>query len=495
MTVRVRFAPSPTGFLHIGGARTALYNWLFARKNGGTFVLRIEDTDAERSTEASTSGILEGMKWMGIDWDEGPFYQSHYTQEHKDAAQELLRRGAAYRCFCSKEELDEQRSEARANKVAFKYNRKCLALTAAESQTRADRGDPYVIRFRVPDDRQETVSFDDRVFGHIEVGTKEIEDFVVVRSNGLPLYILANVVDDHRDRISHIMRGADGLANTPKQVLIYEALGWQTPVFAHMALTLDPSKAKISKRRHGEVVTVDFYQQHGFLPWAFCNFMALIGWSSGDDQEIFLSREEMIERFSLEHVSKANSIFNYRKNDPTFITDPKALAVNAAHLRQLPIDELMPYVKDWFMRHDLWKDEWDGAERPWFASTVDLIRSRYHTLEDFTELGRAYFFDEYPIAPKAAKNIRKDPVLKDGFGRLADAYAALDEFTLDHVESVIRGLCDELGIKAGLLINGVRAAVTGQTVGPSLFEVLLVLGRKRVVARLQKASDMVRTPQ
>ncbi|MCD6496703.1 MAG: glutamate--tRNA ligase [Deltaproteobacteria bacterium] len=491
MTVRVRFAPSPTGFLHIGGARTALYNWLFARKNGGAFVLRIEDTDAERSTDESTAGILDGMKWMGIDWDEGPFYQSEYLQEHKDAAQELLRLGAAYRCFCTKEELDQQRAEARANKVAFKYNRKCLALSAEESQARADRGDPYVIRFRVPDNRQETVSFDDRVFGHIEVGIKEIGDFVIVRSNGLPLYNLANVVDDHRDRITHVMRGADGLANTPKQVLIYEALGWETPVFAHMALTLDPSKAKISKRRHGEVVTVEFYQEHGFLPWAFCNFMALLGWSSGDDQEIFLNREEMIDRFSLDHVSKANSVFNYRKNDPKFITDPKALAVNAAHLRQLPIDELLPYVKDWFVRQGLWKDDWDGADRQWFASTVDLIRSRYHTLEDFTELGRAYFFDEYPIVPKAAKNIRKDPVLEQGFKRLSQAYAALDGFSLENVESTLRVLSDDLGIKAGLLINGVRAAVTGQTVGPSLFEVLLTLGKERVISRLEKAAVMV----
>ncbi len=490
MTVRVRFAPSPTGFLHIGGARTALYNWMFARKQGGVFVLRIEDTDAERSTEESAQALLDGLEWMGIDWDEGPYKQSDYLEEHKAAAERLLESGAAYRCFCTKEELDRQREDAKAAKRAFKYNRKCLGLSKEESDAKAAAGEPFVIRFKVPDEKGKA-AFDDLVFGHIEVDLAEIEDFVIVRSNGLPLYILANVVDDHRDRMTHVIRGADGLANTPKQVLLYKALGWEPPTFAHMALTLDPSKAKISKRRHGEVVTVEFYRDHGFIPWAFCNFMALLGWSSGDDQEIYLHPEELIERFDLTRVSKANSVFNYRKNDPKFITDPKALAINAAHLRQLPIEELMPHVKGWFVRQGLWQERWDGEERDWFASTIDLIRTRFHTLEDFTRLGLAYFYDEYPFAPKAEKNMRKDPILEKGFSELARRYADLDPFDLESSEKVLRELCEELGIKAGLLINGVRAAVTGQTVGPGLFDVLMAVGRDRVVARLEKAAAKV----
>ncbi len=492
MTVRVRFAPSPTGFLHIGGARTALYNWLFARRQGGTFVLRIEDTDAERSTEESAQALLEGLRWMGIDWDEGPYRQSDYLEEHKAAAQQLLESGAAYRCFCTKEELDRQRAEARAEKRAFKYNRKCLGLSREESDAKAAAGEPFVIRFKVPEEEGGRSAFDDLVFGHIEVDLSEIEDFVIVRSNGLPLYILANVVDDHRDRMTHVIRGADGLANTPKQVLLYRALGWETPTFAHMALTLDPSKAKISKRRHGEVVTVEFYRDHGFIPWAFCNFMALLGWSSGDDREIYLHPEELIERFDLSRVSKANSVFNYRKNDPKFITDPKALAINAAHLRQLPIEELVPHVERWFRRQGLWQDRWAAADKEWFLGTVDLIRSRYHTLEDFTRLGLAYFFDEYPFAPKALKNIRKDPVLEQAFTELARRYEATETFDLESTEQILRTLCEELGIKAGLLINGVRAAVTGQTVGPGLFDVLLIVGREKVVDRLRKAAAMVR---
>ncbi len=492
MTVRVRFAPSPTGFLHIGGARTALYNWLFARKVGGEFVLRIEDTDTERSTEASTQAILDGLRWMGLDWDTGPYLQSEHSDAHRQAAERLLEAGAAYRCFCTREELEQQREKARAERRAFKYDRRCLSIPPEESLARAEAGEPHVVRFRVPDDTLEKVVFEDVVFGRIEVATSEIEDFVVVRSNGQPLYILANVVDDHLDGITHVIRGADGLTNTPKQILIYRALGWEPPTFAHMALTLDPKKAKISKRRHGEVVTVAFYEEHGFLPWAFCNFIALLGWSSGDDREIYLHPEELIEAFSLERISKANSVFNYRKNDPKFFTDPKALAINAAHLRQLPIEELLPHVEGWFRKKGLWEDRWAGPDREWFAATVDLIRTRYHTLADFTELGLAYFKDEYPMTPKAEKNMRKDPVLAKAYAELADRYEVLENFDLEATERVLRGLADELGVKAGLIINGVRAAVTGQTVGPGLFHVLVAVGRERVVRRLRAAAGQVR---
>jgi glutamyl-tRNA synthetase len=258
-----------------------------------------------------------------------------------------------------------------------------------------------------------------------------------------------------------------------------------------MALTLDPKKAKISKRRHGEVVTVEFYREHGFLPWGFCNFMVLLGWSPGDDREVFLHPLDLIQAFTLERIRKGNSVFNYRVGDPKFITDPKALSMNADHIRQLAIEELIPFVEAWFKDHDLWDEEYAGPKLKWFVDAIDLLRPRCHTLEDFTELCRAYFSDDYPTTKKALKNIRKDPVLADAFNRLADAYAPLDPFDLQTTEQSLRALCDEMEIRAGLLINGTRAAVTGQTVGPGLFDVLVAVGKDRTVARLRTAAEMV----
>jgi glutamyl-tRNA synthetase len=487
--VRVRFAPSPTGFLHIGGARTALYNWLFKKKHGGTFVLRIEDTDVDRSTTESADAIVEGLRWMGIDWEEGPYLQSKFLDQHKREAHRLLDAGAAYRCFCTKEELAEQRQEAQKRKETYMYNRRCAALDRAESDRLAAAGKPFALRLNVGAMDGEEVSFDDEVYGHIEVNKADIDDFVIVRSNGMPLYNFANVIDDHRDRITHVIRGADGLTNTPKQLLVYRALGWRPPTFAHMALTLDPKKAKISKRRHGEVVTVAFYRQHGFLPWAFCNFMALLGWSAGDDREIYRDPQELIAAFSLDRISKANSVFNYRKNDPKFITDPKALVINGEHLRQMALEDLFFHLKQWFEKKGLWDSRWENEQKAWFLSTVDMIRERYHTLEDFTELGRAYFSEDYPMANKALKNMKKDPRLKEGYRRLAAAYERLEHFDLESTEQTLRDICADMDLKAGLLINGTRAAVTGQPKGPSMFHILVALGKKRVVKRLRWAAE------
>ena len=305
--VRVRFAPSPTGYLHIGGARTALYNWLWARKNKGTFILRIEDTDVERSTDDSVREIVDGLTWLGLDWDEGPIFQSANLAQHLEAANKLLESGHAYRCFCSREELDAQRKEAEARKQPFMYDGRCRRLSPEQIEEKLREGMPFVIRFRVPRDDASTVEFEDAVYGRIHKRCQDIEDFVIVRSDGRPLYILSNAVDDTLDRITHVIRGADGLANTPKQVLIYQALGVPAPVFAHMPLTLDNKKAKLSKRRHGEVVTVSYYRRMGFLPWALCNFMALLGWSTTDDREFF-TRDELIDAFELSRINRANFI-------------------------------------------------------------------------------------------------------------------------------------------------------------------------------------------
>lgn len=486
--VIVRFAPSPTGYLHIGGARTALFNWLFARKNDGVFILRIEDTDAERSTGESIKGIIDGLTWLGIKWDKGPYFQSQYIQDHLDAAKTLLLSGYAYKCFCSKEELDQKREQARKEKYSLQYDGTCRSLTPEEVAVKEAAGLPYTIRLKVP--REEgVVRFKDEVYGLIEKRYEDIEDFVIVRSNGQPLYILSNAVDDIRDGITHVIRGQDGLANTPKQILIYEALGKQIPAFAHMPLTLDTQKAKISKRKHGEIVAVQFYREHGFLPWAFVNFLALLGWSTPDSQQIF-SIEELIAAFSLKGINKSNAVFDTRKDDPKFITDPKAISINAHYLRNLPIEEIRPFIKAELKKAGIWDPAYDEEKYDWFHKTIHLIRGRFHFTSDFVSIGRAYFAEDFAIDPKALeKNILKHDQLKTWLPILADRFEAIESFTLEETERVIRDMAERCGVKAGILINSARTAITGQAVGPGIFDVFLAIGQKRVVLRLRKATS------
>lgn len=493
-TVRVRFAPSPTGYLHIGGARTALYNWLWARKHEGVFILRIEDTDAERSTEESVQQILDGLHWLGLDWDEGPYFQSEHLPQHADAARKLLESGHAYRCFCTREDLEAQREAAQEERVAFMYDGRCRRLSQEQIQKNLDQGIPYVIRFKVPRDPAETIAFEDAVFGRMDKRCVDIEDFVIVRSDGRPLYILSNAVDDWLDRISHVIRGADGIANTPKQVLIYKALGIAPPMFVHMPLTLDNKKAKLSKRKHGEVVTVAYYRRKGFLPWALCNFMALLGWSTTDEREFF-TRSELIELFDLARINRSNSIFNYVPGDPKNWTDPKAVHFNATYLRTMPLEELFPYVKEELQKEGLWNDAYENGQRDWFLKTVDLIRARFHTLTDFTSRGRCYFSEEFEFDPKAVKkNLAKDPGLREYLPQLADRLDALDQFDQPSIEEVIRSYAQEKDVKAGLLINAARTAVSGTSVGPGLFEMLEAIGKDSVANRLRKAVDLIPPP-
>jgi glutamyl-tRNA synthetase len=487
--IRLRFPPSPTGYLHIGGARTAIYNWLYCQKHNGKLILRIEDTDVERSTKESIDGIIDGLTWLGIDWDEGPYFQSDHIHEHIETAHKLIATGHAYKCFCSKEELDGKRQAAMTAKTTYQYDRTCLKLHQEEIARKEAQSIPYVIRFKVPDG-DGSVVFEDKVYGHIEKAYRDIEDFVIVRSNGTPLYLLSNVVDDIRDRITHIIRGQDGLGNTPRQILIYEALGAPVPVFAHMSLTLDPQKAKISKRSHGEVVTVQFYKENGFLPWALVNFLVLLGWSPANDQEIF-SKEELISIYSLEGMNKANSIFNYTKDDPKFITDPKALSINAHYLRTMPLDELEPLVRKELEAANLWDDSYAGPRKEWFRSTIDLIRSRFHILKDFSGAGRAYFSDDFTMDPQPVKkNLEKYEQIRDWLGLLAERFEALKNFNKDETERAIRELAEELDIKAGILINGTRTVITGQAAGAGLFDILMAVGRERVIARLKKFSQL-----
>ncbi len=487
--VIVRFPPSPTGYLHIGGARTAIFNWLFARKHKGKFILRIEDTDAERSTEESIQGIIDGLTWLGIDWDEGPYFQSQFAEEHRKAAARLLEEGKAYRCFCTKEDLEARRKQALKEKRDIRYDGTCRRLSPEEAAEKEAQGLPHVVRFKVPQ-RQGKIGYDDRVLGRIEKDYSEIEDFVIMRSNGRPLYLLCNVVDDVRDRITHIIRGQDHMSNTIRQILLYEALGAKPPVFAHMPLTLDLKKRKISKRTHGEVVSVQWYREMGFIPWALVNFLVLLGWNPGTDQEIF-SKEELIQAFSLERINRSNSIFNYRKGDPKFFTDPKAININAHYLRTMPVEEVAEMIKADFEKEGIWDDAYEGEKRRWFLSTLDLIRSRFHTLRDFARLGRAYFADDFGIDPKALrKNVRKRPELKELLPDLAERLEKVEPWTLETTEDAVRKFAEERQLKAGIIINGMRAVITGQIKGPGIFDVMVATGKDRVVGRLKRTPEL-----
>jgi glutamyl-tRNA synthetase len=488
--VRVRFPPSPTGYLHIGGARTALFNWLFAKQHGGKLILRIEDTDEERSTQASIDGIIEGMQWLGITWDEGPYFQTEFADDHVAAAHRLLESGQAYKCFCTKEALEQKREAAMAEKKSeVGYDGTCRHLTPEQVQDKEAQGIPSVIRFKVPE-RQGTLFYDDEVLGRIERAYSDVEDFVIVRSNGKPLYLLCNVVDDIRDRITHIIRGQDHMTNTTRQVLLYEALGAKLPVFAHMPLTLDLKKRKISKRSHGEVVAVQFYRDHGFIPWALCNFLCLLGWNPGTDQEIF-SREELIQAFSLSRMSRVNSVFNFKPGDEKFFTDPKLIAINEHYLRSMDLAELGPLVRKELEAEGLWDAAYAGDKEPWYLHTLGLIRDRFHTLKDFATAGRAYFADQYAIDPKPlAKNVTKFPELASWLPQLADRYQALDEFTAETTEQACRQFADELATKPGTLINAMRTVLTGQLAGPSMFDIVVTLGKERVVARLRQVDHL-----
>src|SRR5687767_14765351 len=491
MTVRVRFAPSPTGYLHIGATRSALFNWLFARKLGGKFLLRIEDTDLQRSTDESTRSIIEGLKWLGLDYDEEVVFQSANAPKHRAAANKLVEAGKAYRDFSPKQERDDatikqgiaDRARAHAAEGTDHRSNSYRDLDPAESQRRAGAGEPFAVRLKVP--REGKTHFDDLVYAAQERSYSEIEDLVLLRSDGHPLYNLSVVIDDIEMGITHVIRGQDHVTNTHKQILLYEALGTPTPKFAHLPLILAPNKAKLSKRKHGEVVSLTTYRDRGFVPAAFRNFLALLGWSPPDEKEI-LSRDELIEKFSLEGIGRANAVFNFHENDPRHWTDDKALWMNAEYIRTMPLDELLPMVKEELRAAKLWREEYDDDEREWFEKAVELIRHRFFTLKDFSSQGRAYFSEDFDFDEAAVKkNILKEPRLKELLPSLADRLEKVELFNATTSEEVLRAFSDEAGVKAGLLINASRTMLTGQAVGPSMFEVFDIIGRDRSVIRLR----------
>ena len=486
--IRVRFAPSPTGYLHIGGGRTALFNWLYVRKYGGTFILRIEDTDKERSNDENTRSILEGLTWLGLDWDEGPFLQSDGVERHKQVAAELLAAGKAYRSFASVIEMEAQRKQADAEKRPWQRDVPSRALSKEESDARAAGGAPFTVRFRVPEGEGATV-FEDGVYGTQERKHKDTEDFALQRPDGSPLYNFVVVCDDIHMTITHVIRGQDHLSNTHKQILLYEALGKKPPEFAHLPLINAPDRTKLSKRRHGEVVSVTTYRDKGFIPEAFRNFLALIGWSSGTDKEFFTTAE-LIEAFSLSGVSRGNAIVNFSEADPRQWTDRKALHLNSEHMNKMPLEDLLPMVEAELKGAGRWDESWAKGRnrREWFGRTVDLLRPRFITLKDFSGAGRAFFDQTFEIDPVAvAKNVDRDPGVRKWLVELGSRFKAMPNFSKETAEVELRKLADELTIKAGLLINGARTVTTGVSVGPPLFDLLEALGQDTVVARLSAA--------
>ncbi|HSE16053.1 MAG TPA: glutamate--tRNA ligase [Pyrinomonadaceae bacterium] len=487
MSVRVRFAPSPTGYLHIGAARSALFNWLYARKTGGKFLLRIEDTDLQRSTEESTRSIIEGLEWLGLDYDEDLVFQSANAPQHREAANRLLAEGKAYRDFTPKEQRDDKTVKEdvaeRAREIVDQRSNPYRNLPQEESDRRAAAGESFAVRLKVPPEGQ--TRFNDIVYGLQERSHAEIEDLVLLRSDGQPLYNFSVVIDDISMGITHVIRGQDHLTNTHKQILIYEALGATVPQFAHLPLILAPNKGKLSKRKHGEVVSLTTYRDRGFVPAAFRNFLALLGWAPPEGKEV-LSKEELIEYFSLEGIGRANAIFNFHEHDPRRWTDDKALWMNAEYIRTMPLDELLPMVKTELRANKLWREEYDDDESEWFRKTVDLIRQRYFTLKDFSEQGRAYFSDDFDFDEAAVnKNLRKEPRLRELLNGLADKLETVEPFNVETAEAALRAFADEAGVKAGLLINGSRTMLTGQAVGPSMFEIFDVFGRDASVRRLR----------
>lgn len=475
---RVRFAPSPTGYLHVGGARTALFNWLFARRHGGTFILRIEDTDTERSSGEMVAGILESMQWLGLEWDEGPgiggphapYFQTQRFERHKSFAHQLLAGGLAYKCYCLPELLKEKRDAAEKSGGGWKYDRACLNLSAGEQQRLDASGMQPAVRFKVPPGK---TSYTDHVRGYIEIDHEQVEDFVILRSNGLPIYHLSVVADDIDMGVTHVIRGDDHLSNTPKHILLWQALGKTPPAFAHVPLILGTDKKKLSKR-HG-ITSVTEYERLGYLADAMVNFLALLGWSPGGDREL-MSRDEMIAAFALDGISGGAAVFDSEKLD----------WFNTQYLAQLTPDDLVRYVKPLIQAAGMWTDEYDGERRDWLQRVLRLVLPRVRRLPDFVDQASPFFAAAVDYDPEAIHKHLTTADLDEHIETLIVALEAdTSPFDEASIERVLRGVADTRGIKAAALIHAARIAATGKAVSPGIFEVLALMGKQVTLSRLR----------
>lgn len=476
-TIRVRFAPSPTGYLHVGGARTALFNWLFARATRGTFVLRIEDTDRERSSDEMTQIILDALQWLGLDWDEGPFHQAEGAARHSADARRLLEAGHAYRCFCTVERIEAKRAEAAARGTVFRYDRHCLLMPREEAEQRAAAGEPHTIRFRVP--AGET-AWDDIVHGPIAFDNAEIDDFIILRTDGSAIYNMAVVSDDVEMRITHVLRGDDHISNTPKQIMLYKALGAPLPLFGHVPLILGPDGKRLSKR-HG-ATAVGEYQRAGILPDAMVNFLALLGWSPGTDEEVF-TREELIQRFTLEGINKKSAIFDVQK----------LWWLNGQHLNRTSAEALLTRVQPLLIERGLLTEADAASRRDWLLRLMDLMKARARSIEDIAVRSEPYLRETIEYEPAAVAKHWKDP--QSTAARLAllqERLAPLGDWQESSLETALRSLAEETGTPAGQFIHPLRVSLTGQAVGPGIFEIAALLGRDRTLQRITHALDTLR---
>jgi glutamyl-tRNA synthetase/nondiscriminating glutamyl-tRNA synthetase len=457
----------------VGALRTALFNWLFARHHHGTFILRIEDTDQARSSEEMSRSILEALRWVGLDWDEGPIYQSQRFDLYRERARQLVEKGLAYYCFCSPEEIEKRRQEAQARGEHWKYDRHCLNLSQEEKEKFLAEGRPAAIRFLVPEGVTE---YEDLVHGPISVDHKNLEDFVLLRSDGLPTYHLSVVVDDIDTRITHVIRGDDHISNTPKQILLYRAFAAPVPQFAHLPLILGPDRKKLSKR-HGDTSVLNF-RDKGYLPLAFFNFMAQLSWSPGPEERVY-SIEEMVREFSLERISKGSPVFDLAKLE----------WLNSRLINEMPVAELISQLQPWLEREGLWQEEFLKEKKDWFEKLVVLVRSRCRTLVDLKEMLRPFISDKIIYDPEAVKKYLSDNRLEQLLAGLKNDFLALENFTAAETERVLRERAEKEGVKAASLIHPLRVLLVGKSVSPGLFEVLEFMGKEKTLARIDNLSE------
>jgi glutamyl-tRNA synthetase len=475
---RVRFAPSPTGFLHVGSARTFIFNWLYARRNSGTMILRLDDTDVERNTDASVNSIFEGLKWLGLGWDE-EYKQSERLELHRTIAWEIFEKGLAYRDFTPAHTGDSEKSGAQGT---WLFNAGMRELSPEQSDRRAAAGEPFALRFRVPRDGQ-VVRFSDSVYGDQMKAGADIEDFALLRSDGMPTYHLASCADDADLGITHVIRGQDHLSNTFKHILIFEAAGYAPPQFAHLPLLVAPDGTKLSKRRHGPVVSVTTYRDAGFLPEAFINFLCLLGWSPKDDRTK-MSLQEMTDVFSLEGINRANAVVNFKESlgVPEEMFDPKALWLNAEHIRALPIEDLserlLPFARG----------RWFNATAERMLRVTPLIRERIRLLQEVVTAADFFFakqlapYDPAELIPQKGDAAMANRVLEKAREVLPNV-----EFKHDPLDQALRAAAQQLGVKAGQMFQPIRVAVCGRKNAPPLFETLEVLGKETTLQRIEQA--------
>ncbi len=484
MTVRTRYAPSPTGYLHVGGAWMAFFNWLFARRHGGQFVLRIEDTDRSRSTEEHEASILEDLRWLRLDWDEGPdiggphgpYRQTERGALYRRHAQVLRERGAAYHCYCTPEELEAERQRAAAEHRPYRYSGCCRNLSDAEQARRAAEGRKPTLRFRVPSTHPPLV-VDDLVLGRVEFDPADIDDFIIERSDGTPLYNFANVVDDHMMEITDIVRGSEHLSNTPRQFLMYEAFEWTQPRVAHLPVLLGADRKKLSKR-HGDTAVRE-YKAQGFLPEALINFFALMGWYPEDGRELF-TVSELIRRFRIEEMGKSGAVF-----DPQKLSWMNGVYMQEAY-QQNP-DRIVDLVVGCLQQEGLLDGQVTAEQRAYVAQVVGIMGERLRLPRDILTYGDFFFQTEVTYDPRAVQKHLRGPRTGDLLRRLGEALRATRTFDRAAIEAAVRGAAAGMSVESKVVIHPLRVAVTGKTVGPGLFELLEVLGKERVLARLDRA--------